>query len=50
MEFTIRLCHMRKSKDEEYGFNLASKSDQLCHYVGRVDPNTPAYMSGLRPG
>lgn len=55
---SMRLCHMKKSHsgtkngDEQqwYGFNLMSKRDQLCHYVGKVDVNTPAYRSGLRSG
>jgi C-terminal processing protease CtpA/Prc len=47
--FTMRLCHIKKQKDQ-FGFNLASRNQSLCHIIGRVDPNTPAYMSGLRAG
>lgn len=48
---TIRLCHMKKRADETgYGFNIMSKRDKLCQYVGKVDPGTPAYESGLRTG
>ena len=50
--FTMRLCHIKKQRDkaQQFGFNLASRTTPLCHYIGRVDPNTPAYMSGLRSG
>lgn len=48
---TVRLCHMKKRpQDSGYGFNLMSKRDKLCQYVGKVDPGTPAYKSGLRSG
>lgn len=48
---TMRLCHMRKRASENgYGFNLMSKRDKLCQYVGKVDTGTPAYVSGLRSG
>ena len=48
---TIRLCHMKKRAGETgYGFNIMSKRDKLCQYVGKVDPGTPAYESGLRTG
>lgn len=50
-QLTMRLCHMRKRAGENgYGFNLMSKRDKLCQYVGKVDVATPAYNSGLRTG
>jgi hypothetical protein len=49
MEFSMRLCHF-KSFQDEYGFNIASKSYPLCYHIGRVDPNTPAHLSGLKNG
>ena len=50
-QLTMRLCHMRKrSGDNGYGFNIMSKRDKLCQYVGKVDVATPAYNSGLRTG
>lgn len=49
---TLRLCHIKKrsEKDVGYGFNLMSKRDKLCQYIGKVDPGTPAYEAGLRTG
>ena len=54
--FTVRLCHLKKSsktslaKNDEYGFNLKAKTSGLCHYIGRVDLNTPADLGGLKSG
>jgi len=47
----VRLCHLKKeSKNNEFGFNLRKKSKEDCHYIGRVDKNTPADLSGLKSG
>lgn len=47
--FTVRLCHI-KSKNHDYGFNLASKKFDLCKNVGRVEFNSSAHSAGLRQG
>ena len=46
--FSIRMCHLKKSHYEQYGFNLRSKKDNDCHYIGLVDKNTAAYLAGLK--
>jgi hypothetical protein len=47
----VRLCHIKKWKECKcFGFNLQSKRDDLCHYIGRVEPGSPAQMAGLRAG
>lgn len=47
--FTVRLCHLKKSNSTaEYGFNILSKRKDLCQYIGKVDPNTPAHAAGLK--
>ena len=44
-----RLCHMKLTRDHTgYGFNLKSKRERLCQFIGKVDPNTPAFLAGLR--
>jgi hypothetical protein len=49
--FTVRVCHMIKSPiSNEYGFNLKAKTNGKCHYIGRVDKDTPAHFSGLKSG
>ena len=55
--FTVRLCHLKKnskssnsSSNEEYGFNLKAKTSGHCHYIGRVDKNTPADLAGVKSG
>lgn len=50
-KLTVRVCFIKKtSKQKEFGFNLASKSNDLCKCIGRVDFNSPAYLAGLRHG
>ena len=46
----IRLCYLRKKSFEQYGFNLKSKNSEECHFIGKVDEETPAAESGLRAG
>ncbi len=47
----MRLCHLKKkSSDKEYGFNLMSRKDELCQYIGIVDSDTPAKKTGLQNG
>jgi hypothetical protein len=52
--FTVRLCHLKKSNiSAGYGFNILSKRQDLCQYIGKVDVtyldvNTPAHAVGLR--
>jgi hypothetical protein len=47
----VRLCHLRKlNTSTEYGFNIKSKNDFDCQYIGIVDEGTPAELAGLRSG
>ena len=53
--FTVRICHLKKncrnnSRNNEFGFNLKSKTNGQCCYIGKVDPETPASLAGLRSG
>lgn len=50
-ENTCRICRIKKRKNfNGYGFNLESKSESRCRYIGIVDSNSPASSSGLRGG
>lgn len=49
--FTMRLCHLKKQASaKEYGFNLMSRKNELCQYIGIVDNDTPAFAAGLQSG
>lgn len=44
-----RLCHLRKWPDfSGYGFNLHAERGKTGHYVGSIDPCSPAEVTGLR--
>jgi C-terminal processing protease CtpA/Prc len=48
---TPRLCHVTKwNINEGYGFHLMADKKKAGHYIGKVDPGTPAYATGLRVG
>lgn len=50
-EKICRICRIKKRKNfVGYGFNLETKNDDRCHFIGIVDPNSPASQSGLRGG
>ncbi|XP_069968863.1 Na(+)/H(+) exchange regulatory cofactor NHE-RF1 [Bactrocera oleae] len=49
--FSTKVCHIVKRSDfEGYGFNLHSERLKPGQYVGKVDMNSPAEVSGLREG
>ncbi|EEC05012.1 PDZ domain-containing protein, putative [Ixodes scapularis] len=44
-----RLCHLSKwNTFEGYGFNLHADKKRLQHFIGQVDPGSPADLGGLR--
>jgi predicted metalloprotease with PDZ domain len=46
-----RLCHIVKWPDfEGYGFNLHAEKNRPGQYIGKVDPDSPADVAGLREG
>merc|ERR1711953_29724 len=46
-----RLCHVIKRPDfSGYGFNLHAERSRPGQFIGKVDPGSPAEMSGLREG
>ncbi len=46
-----RLCVIRRWPDfQGYGFNLQAEQGASGHFVGDVDPGSPAEASGLRSG
>ena len=46
-----RLCHLIKWPDfDGYGFNLHAEKAKSGQYIGKVDPDSPAEMAGLREG
>ncbi|XP_055922225.1 Na(+)/H(+) exchange regulatory cofactor NHE-RF1 [Eupeodes corollae] len=46
-----RYCHIIKRTDfDGYGFNLHSEKIKPGQYIGKVDPNSPAEVAGLREG
>lgn len=47
-----RICRIKKRKNFKsgYGFNLESKTEHRCQFIGIVDPNSPASQAGLRGG
>jgi len=50
-ENRCRVCRLKKKKNfNGYGFNLETKSESRCQYIGIVDPKSPASLSGLRGG
>ncbi len=50
-ENRCRVCRIKKKKNfNGYGFNLETKSESRCQYIGIVDPKSPASLSGLRGG
>ncbi len=50
-ENRCRVCRIRKKKNfVGYGFNLETKNEDRCQYIGIVDINSPASLSGLRGG
>ncbi len=49
--FTLRLCHLRRLNSSlQYGFNIKSKKDLECQYIGKVDKLTPADLAGVKSG
>ncbi|XP_019844728.2 Na(+)/H(+) exchange regulatory cofactor NHE-RF1 isoform X2 [Bactrocera dorsalis] len=48
---STKVCHIVKRSDfEGYGFNLHSERIKPGQYVGKVDVNSPAEVSGLKEG
>lgn len=48
-EHRPRLCHLRRRADfVGYGFNLHCEKNKPGQYIGKVDPNSPAELAGLR--
>lgn len=48
-EHRPRLCHLRRRADfVGYGFNLHCEKNKPGQYIGKVDPNSPAEIAGLR--
>ncbi|XP_046655327.1 Na(+)/H(+) exchange regulatory cofactor NHE-RF2-like [Daphnia pulicaria] len=46
-----RLCHIIKwRQDAGYGFHLLADKKRVGHFIGKVDPNTPASAGGLKVG
>lgn len=46
-----RYCHIVKRPDfDGYGFNLHSEKIKPGQYIGKVDPDSPAELAGLREG
>lgn len=44
-----RLCHIVKwRQDAGYGFHLLADKKRVGHFIGKVDPNTPASAAGLK--
>jgi hypothetical protein len=49
--FTLRLCHLRRlNSSVQYGFNIKSKTNLECQYIGKVDKLTPADLAGVKSG
>lgn len=49
--FEVRICHLKKYlMNNEFGFNLKAKTNEKCHIIGKVDPETPAFFAGLKSG
>ena len=47
----FKYCRIKKKKGfNGYGFNLQSKSDAKCRYVGIVDACSPACLANLKNG
>ena len=47
----IRLCHLYKWKNYAgYGFRLHDDKTKTGHFVGRVEPLSPADLAGLKKG
>jgi predicted metalloprotease with PDZ domain len=50
-ESICRICRIKKRRNfNGYGFNLETKNESRCQYVGIVDANSPASQAGLRGG
>lgn len=46
-----RICRIKKRKNfVGYGFNLETKNEDRCQFIGIVDSYSPASQSGLRSG
>jgi len=46
-----RLCHLLKVPDYDgYGFNLCAERGKPGHFIGKVDPCSPAAAAGLQDG
>jgi len=46
-----RLCHIvKRSPEEDFGFNLLADKKRKGQFIGRVDAGSPAEASGLRLG
>ena len=46
-----RLCHIKKWKDwNGYGFKLQVERRKYGYFIGRVDSNSPAALSGIKVG
>lgn len=46
-----RLCHIKKwSGCDGYGFNLHGVTGEPGHFIGSVDPGSPAEATGLKAG
>lgn len=51
LDYDERLCHVIKRSDfDGYGFNLHAEKGRPGQYIGKVDPNSPAELAGLREG
>lgn len=45
----LRLCHLSKWPNfDGYGFNLHADKKRQGHFIGQVDPGSPAELGGLR--
>lgn len=46
-----RICRIKKRKNfNGYGFNLETKQENRCRFIGMVDVNSPANIAGLQAG
>lgn len=46
-----RLCHLIKRSDfDGFGFNLFSEKGKCGQFIGKIDKNSPAELSGLITG
>ena len=50
-QYTPRLTHLNLSPDfQGYGFDLQNEKDRNGHFIGQIEPDSPAGSTDLRSG